>query len=151
MPTRAALVAGGLVVACLGTGCANSTEDYCGALEEQRTALTDLAGDASRSQTDVFGQSLEIFEQLRDQAPTGIRDEWDTYVFAWENVADAFETAGVTPQEYRPGGESSPEVSEAEARAIEDAAGELASPRVVDAGDGIEQHAADVCKVDLGL
>jgi hypothetical protein len=42
-------------------------------------------------------------------------------------------------------------VSDAEAKGLQDAAAELASERVTAAGEGVEQHARDVCKVDLGL
>jgi hypothetical protein len=42
-------------------------------------------------------------------------------------------------------------VPEEDAKAVRAAAAELGAARVRDAAGGIEQHAADVCKVDLGL
>lgn len=140
----------GVLLVSLLTGCASETEDYCGALEDQKQALTDLAEDARDPQTDLFANSLEIFEDLRDRAPGDIADEWDTFIYAWEGVAEAFDEAGVSARDYRPG-DTSGAVSAEDARSIQDAAAELGSPRVVEAGDGIEQHARDVCQVDLGL
>lgn len=132
-------------------GCSSDgTESYCDALSDQQDRLHALADGAGDPGTDVFGESLEIFEDLRAQAPSDVEDEWDTLVFAWQGLADAFERAGTTPQEYDP--QNPPAgIDEADAKALEDAAADLASPRVTDAGDGIEQHALDVCKVDLGL
>lgn len=140
----------GLLAGLSSAGCSSRTESYCDTLQNERQTLTGLATSAGRSGGALFDDSLEVFESLRDQAPDDIRDEWDTYVFAWQGVAAAFDRAGTTPQEYgagdRPRG-----VSAAEAEAIEDAAGDLSSDRVQEAARGIEQHARDVCKVDLGL
>ena len=132
------------------SGCADQTEKYCNTLEDQQQALTDLAKNADKPGSDLFGESLAVFEELRDEAPDDMVDEWDTFVFAWQGLADAFDEAGVDPGKYQPVNRP-PGVSDAEAKAIEGASLELASSRVVDAGDGIEQHARDVCKVDLGL
>lgn len=147
--TRALLASGMLVLASV-SGCADQTEKYCNTLEDDKQALTDLAKNADEPESDLFGDSLAVFEELRDEAPDDMVDEWDTFVFAWQGLADAFDEAGVDPRDYQPANRP-PGVSDAEAKAIEGASLELASPRVVDAGDGIEQHARDVCKVDLGL
>jgi hypothetical protein len=145
---RAALLAGVLVLSGL-TGCSSDTDAYCDALGDEREALDALARSSDKPDADMFASGLDVFDGLRQEAPDDIRDEWDTFYFAWEGVADAFERAGVTPQEYRSGETAG--VGDAEAKAIEDAAAELGSQRVVEAGQGIEQHARDVCKVDLGL
>jgi hypothetical protein len=148
--TTRALVAGMLLTLTGLTGCSSTTDSYCDALEDQKQTLTGLAGSSAEPGTDLFGDTLKVFQDLRDEAPDDIRDEWDTFVFAWEGVADAFDDAGIDPQQYQPG-TPPPGVSAEQARAIEQAAAELRSDRVVDAGTGIEQHARDVCKVDLGL
>jgi len=145
-----ALSFGGVLVCSLLSGCASSTESYCSALGAQENELADLAGAARNPDGDLFGDSLALFEGLREEAPDDIVDEWDTLVFAWEGVAEAFAEAEVSPQDYQPG-DTSGGVTEDEAQAIADAAQELGSARVVEAGNGIEQHASDVCKVDLGL
>ena len=131
-------------------GCASDVERYCGALGEQRSTLSDLAVRSGEPGSDVLEETLAVWRDLRDQAPGDVSDEWSTLVFALEGLQEAFEAAGTTPGEYDP--ESPPPgVTGAEADRLQDAAAELASPRVAAAGEGVQQHARDVCKVDLGV
>lgn len=146
--TRGALLVSAVLVLASGTGCATTTEKYCDALEAEQQTLIDLARSADEAGGVSLADGLAIFEDLRDASPDDIRDEWDTFVFAWEGVVDAFEQAGTDPEDFRPG-EVTPGVTAAQSEAIEGASAELGSPRVVDAGQGIQQHAKDVCKVDL--
>jgi hypothetical protein len=131
------------------TGCATGTERYCDTLGEKKETLTDLAGGGSR-EGDVLAATLDTFRELRDEAPGDIVDEWSTLVFAYEALAEAFEAAGVSAQEYDPASPG-PDVTEEQARRIEGAAAKLRTPRVMRAAEDVEQHARDVCKVDLGL
>lgn len=149
MSTRA-LLASSIVVLMALSGCASQTDKYCGQLKDDKQTLIDLAQHANRPGSDRLVESLTVFEELRDAAPDDVVDEWNTFVFAWQDLADAFDQAGIDPGDYRPG-KKSPGVNDAEAKAIEGAARELGSDRVTSAGNGIEQHARDVCKVDLGL
>jgi hypothetical protein len=147
---RAGIALVGLVLVASTTSCASETESYCAELEEQKQTLTDLATGSTDPSGNVLEETLEVFRTLREAAPGDIEDEWSTLVFAYEGLADAFGAAGTTPGEFDPG--SPPEdVSDAEAERIEGAAAELRSQRVVKAADGLQQHARDVCKVDLGL
>jgi hypothetical protein len=140
----------GMVLVAATTSCASETESYCAELEEQKQTLTDLATGSTDPSGNVLEETLEVFRTLREAAPGDIEDEWSTLVFAYEGLAEAFGAAGTTPGEFDPG--SPPEdVSDAEAERIEGAAAELRSQRVVKAADGLQQHARDVCKVDLGL
>lgn len=145
-----ALLAGGVLVLVTLSGCADQTEKYCSTLEDKQATLTDLAKSADQPGSDFIGESLAVLEDLRRDAPADVVDEWDTIIFAWQGLAEAIDAAGVDPAEYQ-SGKMPPGVDDAKAKAIEGAAVELASPRVADAGKGIEQHADDVCKVDFGL
>lgn len=147
---RSAPAALGTLLVLSLAGCASDTERYCDALEEQKQELADLAARSADPDTDVLAETLSVWQDLRDAAPDDIADEWQTVVFALEGLVDAFDDAGTTPSEYNPD-EPPPGVSEEDAARLEDAAAELASRRVTAAGDGLEQHAKDVCKVDLGL
>lgn len=140
----------GVALAVSLAGCASETEKYCGALEDQKAELTDLAARSADPDTDVLSETLDAWRELHEQAPDDVADEWQTLVFALEGVVDAFEAAGTTPSEFDP--ENPPAGVEADdVQRLEDAAAELVSQRVIAAGDGLEQHAKDVCKVDLGL
>ena len=130
------------------SGCASATDSYCATLEDERQVLTGLAATSDQPGADLFENTLAVFETLRGEAPGDVRDEWDTFLFAWQDVADAFSVTRVRPGDYAPG-TTPPGLNREAARRIENAAAELRSVRVVEAGRGIEQHARDVCKVDL--
>ena len=138
-----------LVVVGLLSGCrGDDVEGYCADLSEKRQAIAALSRDGSGAR--LVTEGLEIFEPLRDRAPGDVRDEWDTLVFALRGLADAIADAGTTPGELARSGQPDG-VTDDELALVRDAAVELASDRVQNAGTGIEQHAQDVCGVDLGL
>ena len=135
----------GAVLAVSLAGCADEQERYCGTLQEEKQTLTDLAG---RTDDGVLEDTVEVLGELQEAAPGDIRDEWSTVVFAYEALAGAFEEAGVSPSQLEDGAAG---LSEQDRQRIEGAAAELRTPRVMEAADAIEQHARDVCKIDLGL
>lgn len=130
--------------------CADETERYCTALEDQQQALTELARAADEPGAEFYPRLLEIWQDLRDEAPDDLADEWSTLVFSLESFLDAVERTGTTPDEFDPENPP-PGVDEAAVDAARDAAADLLSPRVVTAAEGVQQHARDVCKTDLGL
>jgi hypothetical protein len=138
------------VVSALLTGCASDTERYCGALEDKQQELKELAEAAGERDEDTFADTLAVLEELRSDAPDDIVDEWDTLIFSLQSLEGALSDAGVEPGEYRPGAPA-PGVNEQEADRIEAAAADLRSQPVVAAGEGIEQHAVDVCGINLTL
>jgi hypothetical protein len=138
-------------------GCGSDTDRYCEALRENRQTLSDLAqgagesgGAGSGGSDDVLGSSLAVFEQLQQDAPGDVRDEWDTLVFALRSLDRALDRAGVSMTEFDPQ-DPPPDLTDAQVEALRDAGAELRTPRVIEAGEAIEQHARDVCEVDLGL
>ena len=140
----AAAVAGGVV-----TGCSDPSDDYCATLTDERSTLQRLSTEADHPGSEALSQSIDVFERLRDASPEDIRDEWTTYVFAWQGLEEALDRAGVDAGVFDDG--TQPEgVGDAEYDAVRDAAGKMRSQPVVDAAVGIEQHASDVCGVDLG-
>lgn len=147
---RAAAASLGLLMVVTLAGCGSETDRYCGELSAQKQTLADLAVQSGKPGKDVLTQTLDVWRDLRDKAPADIKDEWNTLVFALEGLVDAFHAAGTTPDKYNPASPP-PGVSKQEANDLQDAAAELASDRVRKAGDAVEQHARDVCNVDLGL
>lgn len=140
---------------CAGlAGCTSQQERYCSAVEDQQGPLAELAaGSGERGGHpggDVVGDSLAIFTDLSAQAPDDVAGDWDTVVFAWQQLDDALTSAGISADDVRPG-QRPAGVSAAEYRTLTGAAEELRSPRVLAAAGSIQQHARDVCKVDLGL
>lgn len=129
------------------SGCADDQDDYCGAFLDSREELSELATRqaASKGSVDVLTPSVAAFEDLRDRAPAELRDEWDTVVFAYEDLADAVRRTGVDPGEFVVG-EVPEGLTATDRRALARVAGKLGSPRVVEAVSGIEAYSAQVCE-----
>jgi len=142
-----------VTIALLGSvlvACADQTESYCDELAAERETLSDLAQRSDEPGTEVLEDTVEVWRDLQDEAPDDIADEWATLVFGLEGLVEAFDEAGTTPGAFDPASPP-PGVTDGEAERLRDAAAELASPRVTAAGEAVEQHARDVCEVDLGL
>ena len=132
------------------TGCASATETYCGTLEDEQQRLKELAEGADDKNADIFGETLSVFDELQSEAPDDIVDEWDTLIFALEGLVGALDDAGLNAGEYELGG--TPDgVTPEQMSAVQTAAEELRSEQVLAAGKGIEDHARDVCDVELTL
>jgi hypothetical protein len=133
------------------TACSSPEDDYCEAFLENRQQLAELAAqqaEASRGGgpgVDLLTPTLRSFEELRLLAPEELRDEWDTLVFAYRDLADAVERTGVDPAEFRVG-ERPEDVTPRARRELARVAGKLETPLVVEAASGIEGHAAQVCE-----
>ena len=141
-------LAAAVLLGSLLTGCSSDTESYCDAVRDKKTELTRLSESAGEPGSEVMTGSLDVFRDLSDEAPEDLADEWDTFLGAWEGLTTALEDAGADVADFDP--EHRPEGMEpAEFEAVKRAAAELTSPQVVEAAGGIEQHALDVCKVDL--
>jgi hypothetical protein len=134
------------------TGCASSTESYCSALKDDSRQLTRLAVQAGKKGTEgsaAFASTVRLLSELRDRAPDDVSGDWDTLVSALQGLRDAIEESGASPAELgsgaRPRG-----VTTGQLAAVRQAAAELSTTEVQQAGQSIEQHSLDVCEVDLG-
>jgi hypothetical protein len=145
LASRAAAVV--LVAALLTGGCATDREQYCEAVEGHQRELTDIT---SQGGPTALLDALDIYRDLREQAPSDIEDEWQQVVESIEGLEQALEDAGVDPASYDPqdppGG-----VTEEQRRAIATAADRVGSRETQEALQGVEQQARDVCKTPLTL
>lgn len=143
-----------VVVLAVGLGGCGGDEDasggYCEVLREERTTLGELAERAGEPGTDVLTPTLEAIGRLREAAPAELADEYDTVYYAWEGMVEAVREAGVDPAEFRPG-ETPDGVSAAQARRLTQVATALGGARVVSASAGLEDHARQVCDVELRM
>ena len=134
------------LAACAGD---DAEADYCAVAEEQGAVLRELGSQSASPGTDVLTPSVEAVRELRAAAPPELVDDWVTVLNAYEGLADAVAAAGVPPAAYRQG-EVPPEVRGEARRAIEGAATNLGSLPVLEAAGAVEDHAREVCDVDLG-
>ncbi len=140
----AGLASGALVLTGLLAGCGSSEDDYCAALKQQQSIFAD----------DGTGVSLLVhladLEDVAAKAPDDLTDEWQTALTALQGLRDAIVAAGVEPVDFVDGKPPS-SVSGADQRRIAAAASRVSEQGVVEAINGIDQQAKDVCKLQLGL
>ncbi len=146
MPLLAAVLLASGLSAC------SAQRSYCSALKGDQKQLHRLAQQSSatgRKGADALGGTATLLSGLRDKAPDDISGDWDTLVRAVSGLADAIDASGADPSDFGAGHKPAG-VTEGQYRAVEQAAAELQATPVQQAGKSIEQHARDVCKVDLG-
>jgi hypothetical protein len=147
-PSRTAHRLGALLLfLALGPSLTACGQDYCDSVADHQAELTDLTASGSAA---ALLSALPVFEDLADDAPDDIADEWRTFLDALDGLDAALRDADVDPASYDdkflPAG-----LTDEQRQRIEDAAIALADPAVVAAFDGVQQHAKDVCHTPLTL
>lgn len=137
-----------VLVTCLSSCGGTSEQDYCEALKKDRTEISDIQAAANPGAALVSG--LSMLEGIADQAPSDLTDEWQTFLNAIEGLRDALKSAGVKASDFHDG-KVPPGLSADQLARIAQTATVIGSTSTVDAANGIEQQARDVCKLDLGL
>lgn len=119
-------------------------EDYCAAVEEEAPGLTRTVDERG---TEGLLASLPTLEDLGEQAPDDISDDWRVLLGALREFRDALEGTDLDPNEVS--GTLPEGLSEEERSEITAAATRLLSPGVTRATAEVEQHALDVCHTPL--
>src|SRR3978361_1696945 len=141
------------VLLCSGLASCSSTKSYCSTLKDDRKQLSTLSDqiggkDKSKGGAKALTRTDSLFSDLRDKHPADIRGDWDTLVEAVDGLVAAIKASGADPEDFQ-GGHKPTGVTEGQLRAGQQAAAELQGTPVQQATQSIEQHAQDVCKVDL--
>ncbi len=144
---RRLLVAGLLLATLTACGEDDPYADYCDEVKAQQKALTEVR--ASGGATALI-DALPSFRALQEEAPRDLADEWDLVVGRVEALVEALEDAGVDPSTYDRD-KPPPGLTDDEKTAIDAAAGELTTPSTVQATQGVQQQALDVCKTPLSF
>ncbi len=141
MPRRTPLLLLLALTSTLATACASQQEQYCDAVTEHQAELSDLnPPDRSGTAADVFA-AADVFEELAEEAPDDIADEWDLVLSRIDALETAVEDAGLDPATMREDDDLPAEVTEAADRlAAEDTGRAMAD---------LEQQALDVCGTPL--
>jgi hypothetical protein len=137
-----------LLVVPLLAGCGGDPQDaYCDAVQDHQQELSDLVGSGK---PDALIRALDVFRQLRDDAPDDITDEWQQLIGRIEALQGALDDAGVDPATYDR--DDPPAGVTADQRAAIDAAAEqLGSGTTLRALQDLDQQARDVCGTPLTL
>lgn len=143
----AAVLAASLVLG--PAGCSESDDErrdaYCDAVRED---AKEVGRTVSEGGAGAFLEVLPTLEDLAEQAPSDLKDEWQTLVNALDGLKSALEETGVSPDDIT-GGNLPKDLSREDRRTVRGAASVLSSEEVVTATQGIEQHALDICKQPL--
>ncbi|MDQ6686518.1 MAG: hypothetical protein M3Z50_02715 [Actinomycetota bacterium] len=136
-----------LLLVCSLSSCGDPVKKYCSALNADRTAIANMLAQPSPT---ALISNLPMLQSLGANAPEDLTDEWQTFLGAIVGLRDALHAAGVRPEQFHDG---RPPVGLPAGRrqAIKDAADTLSSLQVVQAADGIDQEARDVCQINLGM
>jgi hypothetical protein len=137
-----------LLVLPMLAGCGGEpADDYCDAVQDHQQELSDLVGSG---EPDALIRALDVFRELRDDAPDDITDEWQQLIGRIEALQGALDDAGVDPATYDrddpPAG-----VTEDQRTAIDAAAEQLGSGTTLRALQDLDQQARDVCGTPLTL
>ncbi len=149
-PRRTTLTALLALLPVLGllAGCGKDpTETYCATVAEQRESFSEAVSSGGPT---ALLDALPAMTALREDSPEDLRDDWDVVVDRLSALRDALAAADVDPGTYDR--RDPPEgVSEGQQRAIEAAAGQLATPQMLQALGAVQQQARDVCQTPLTL
>lgn len=140
----AALMVGAVLLAGSVAGCGNSQDEYCTAIAAQQSVFADDGTGVA------LLDHLPELDALAKKAPDDLTDEWQTALAALHGLHDAISAAGIKPTDFV-NGKPPASVSAADQHKIATAASQISESGVVDAFNGIDQQAKDVCKLQLGL
>lgn len=147
----AALLGAGLLTASItltGCGGGGDTEAYCDTLSSTKDDIEGLeAGDPG-----AFETAFEAFDQLEEEAPDEVADDWATMQEGVQKIEQAFEDAGLELDELDEvmAGEVPEGVDMEKLQEMGTTLEELDSEEFNDASDAIEKHAEEECDVTLG-
>lgn len=121
--------------------------DYCKDLEAAKPALDSLKSNGAEQLQDVF----KVTHKLAEEAPSDVKDAWETYDTAISNIEKALEAAGVGPKELASlqRGEVPDGVDQEKLRGLPATFQKLDSPDVAKASTKIATHAKEVCKLSF--
>jgi hypothetical protein len=141
---RVALLA--LVVPLL-VACGDEKDGYCDAVAEHQERLSEIVGSG---EPDAMLQALDIFQDLADQAPADISDEWQQVVGSVEALEESLDDAGVDGATYDRDDPPS-DLKAEQKKAIDDAAARVGGAETLQAIEDLDQQARDVCHTPLTL
>jgi len=127
--------------------CGDQEKSYCSALKSDQTLFAEMQDDTSGL---ALLKHRSALHALADKAPDDLTDEWQTFLGAVDAFAGTLRDVGVQPGDFVDG-KPPASLSEQDRTRVATAASELSAADVVEAANGIEQQAKDVCKLQRGL
>ncbi|WP_109508891.1 hypothetical protein [Nocardioides speluncae] len=143
----ALLVALGVLAGAV-SGCGKDAQEaYCDEVKASQEELGKITGDGG---ADALLRALPILEELGEQAPSDIKDEWKILLSRVQAFEKAVDETGVDPATYDPK-EPPKDLTAAEKTRLEEAASDLLASDTQEASQAVTQHSLDVCKTPISL
>ena len=147
MKRLSSMLAAVVLGASLLTSCGGGTDAYCDTLKDTQKDFDDFeASDFSN-----FDEFTDRVEELADEAPDEVKDDWETLEKAFQGFVDALDKAGLKPEDLE--GLANGEIPEdVDMEALTEAMTEaeaLGGEDFEEATKNIEKHAKDECDIDL--
>ena len=147
MKRLTSMLASTVIAASLLTGCGGGSDEYCDTLKSTQDDFEDFeASDFSN-----FDEFTERVDELADDAPDEVKDDWKVLADAFNAFVDALDEAGLEPADLE--GLASGELPEGvDMEALTEAMTEaqaLGGAEFEEATAAIEKHAKDECDIDL--
>ncbi len=148
MKRLTSMLAATAFTASLLSGCGGGgTDEYCDTLESTQKNFDDFeSADFSN-----FEEFTDRVDELADNAPDEVKDDWKVLADAFNAFVDALDKAGLNPSDLE--GLASGELPEGvDMEALTEAMSEaqaLGGEEFEKATDAIEKHAKDECNIDL--
>jgi hypothetical protein len=133
--------------ASLLTACSGGSDSYCDTLKDSESTIDRLdEGDFS-----VMGDLVDQIEQITDEAPDEVKEDWEVLRSSYTSLIDALEEAGVSVDEFAAAvsGEVPEDVDMEALSGVLENVQALDTDRLEEAQEAIEQHAKDECNIEL--
>jgi hypothetical protein len=139
---------------CLLTACGDdggkaggSSGDYCSDLKAAVKEVDALKG----GDFSDLEKTTDTMNELADEAPDEIKDDWEILVKGVEKLVDALKKAGLDDDDMATlqSGEVPDDVDMTALQSLMTEIQALDTPEFQEAGDNINKHAKDECGVDL--
>jgi hypothetical protein len=133
--------------ASLLTACSGGSDSYCDTLNDSESTIDRLdEGDFS-----VMGDLVDQIEQITDEAPDEVKEDWEVLRSSYTSLIDALEEAGVSVDEFAAAvsGEVPEDVDMEALSGVLENVQALDTDRLEEAQEAIKQHAKDECNIEL--
>ena len=153
--TAGLLLGAGLLGGCGGGddgGSKASGGDYCDTLKEAQKNIKSFTAEDATPDFSKFQDFLDTAKELADEAPSKIKDDWDTMLGAMNDLTSALKDAGLTIEDFgkaTSSGQLPDGVDQTKLAELSTKLQSLDSTEIQKAGDAINKQAKDDCGVDL--
>lgn len=154
------MTAGVLLTASLLTGCGSDGDgdsksggdDYCATMKKAAAEIKAFTADDANPDFSKFQDFIDKAEELADEAPSEIKDDWKVVLGAMDDLTSALDDAGISIEELMAAattGEMPDGVDMQKLTELGSKLQTLTSDKTEAATDAIDKHAKDECDIDL--